>query len=194
MGRAGVGEDGGALYSPSLSDHSLQWLNPLCPSCVPPCYHDRELPLTASKRGGLGSCPLHQSVPCPWAARRVVHECPSLPELALVHPLFPASFAASKEEEEMLPQEVGRAVPVPLGMHSPLPSHWAKEAWLDWGFRKALGGVKGWRQLEFPLQLCLDLRFVLFFFHGNFVRLRSGCASRLVCALLFLCPPSPAPH
>lgn len=95
-------------------------------------------------------------------------------------PLFPASFAAweeEEEEEEMLPEELGRAVPVPLGMHSPLPSHWAKQACLDWGFRKALGGVKGWRQLEFPLQLCLGLRFVLFFFHGNFVRLRTGCSS-----------------
>lgn len=94
----------------------------------------------------------------------------------------------------MLPQKAGRAVSVALGMHSPLPSHWVREGWLDWGFRKALGGVKGWRQLEFPLQLCLGLRFVLFFFHGNFARPRSGCASWPVCAPLSLCLSSPAPH
>lgn len=139
-------------------------------------------------------CP-SQPVPCPWAARWVVRECPSLLQLALGHPIVPASFTACEEEEEgMCPQELGRAVPVPPGMHSPLPSHWAKEAWLDWRFRKALGGVKGWRQLAFPLQLCLGLRFVLFFIHGNFVRPRSGCASRPVCAPLFLQPPFPAPH
>lgn len=74
----------------------------------------------------------------------------------------------------MFPQEVGKGCPSPIGgVQSPLPSRWADQlcpmvptarggrglggTQLGWGFRKALGGAKGWRQLEFPLQLCLVL-------------------------------------
>lgn len=88
---------GGRWGNPSLSDHSLQLLNSLCPSRVPPCHQDRELPLAPSKGRVSWQLPVppapgcpSQPVPCPWAVKWVVHECPSLPELALVHPIVPS--------------------------------------------------------------------------------------------------------
>lgn len=69
----------------------------------------------------------------------------------------------------MLPQEMGKGHPSVVG-GARSPSRWVelrcpvvptargeRGVWPGWGFRKALGGAKGWRRLEFPLQLCLVL-------------------------------------
>lgn len=171
-------------------------------------YQARDGVLAAACALARCPCPLHsavvpvppppQHVPCPWAARRVVHEHP-LQSWHWCIPLFPASFPAGGGGEDVSPGggeglsqphwggaeppslSLGRSA-VPHGPHCPRgPGIRGHPAGL--GFQEGARRCEGLEAAGISPSAVFGFKFVLFFFRVNSARTRPGCASLPACAL-----------